>query len=184
MKQVNTLDKYLTPINSGMSQGSIPPHKVPWEFGVSQGIQSKKIRSSSGYFKHLSAGTIGTATYNNAIITASLFNGGSVTNASIQGGTMPNAYITGGTINNTTFGTPSMTGGTFNNNVLGTPSVNGGTYNNAVMGTPSVIGGTANFATYQVGGSAGVSGSIVYLKTTAPTFGTLSFIGGLITAFS
>lgn len=65
------------------------------------------------------------------------------------------------------------------NNVLGTMQ-------NGVYGTAQYTGGTANLAAYQTGGTAGISGSIVYVKTinfagSTTTLGTLSYTNGLIT---
>lgn len=82
--------------------------------------------------------------------------------------------------------------------------VNSGTYqnivisgNNQVNGTfvagnyeiPQITGGTVNPLVYQAGGTPGVSGSVVYVKSvnfagSVVSLGTLVFSGGLITSFS
>jgi hypothetical protein len=173
MKQQPLQNKYLQPIDSPIDNSNTQKKYVPWEFGVIQGMQLKKIRSSTGYFKKLSAGTQGTTSITNGTITSSLFNSGTITNSSFQG----------------TISQPVESGGTFTNPTINTGTLNtslfSGTINNSVLGTPSITGGTVN-STYQTGGTTATSGSIIYVKTVSPgtTFGTLSFNNGLIISFS
>lgn len=208
------LDKNLFPVDSPITQGVLPPKVVAWRDGANQQIQTRKIRASSGQFERISGTISGNQLIDSGTISASLVKNGTAANNIISGGTINTSIWQGGTINgnisdggtwtggthnNGIFGTPSVTGGTINsplisggtanNQTLGTPSITGGTninqtINNATIGTPTITGGTCNAGTYQVGGSAGLSGSIIYIKTISPgtTFGTLSFLGGLITA--
>lgn len=162
--------KFLPPVKPGEK----PPltKVVPWKFGVAQGIQLKKIRSSTAYFNKLTAqqgtvssalGTLTNYDYNNGTINASAFVGGTTDSTSMIGGT------------------PALIGGSLINTQVGTSLIFGGT-----IGTSLIQGGTVNAGTYQVGGTGGVTGSIVYIKTVSPgtTFGTLSFTAGLITGFN
>lgn len=101
----------------------------------------------------------------------------------INGAVVVSASLNLGTINNTKIGGTSQIIGTLTNNSL----LTGGTYSNAFLGTPQLTGGTVNPSSYQTNGTAGISGSVVYVKTTdyassVSTFGTLSFRNGLITA--
>jgi hypothetical protein len=180
------LDKYGFPANSPVSPGSLPVTQVPWQFGVRQAISTRKIRASQGQFRNISGTFGGTTVLSNGTVTNSFVENGTVANNLITGATVNTSIWQGGTINGITSEGGTLTGGIFNSGTLGTPAITGGTVNNVVFGTPNVTGGTANFATYQVAGSAGLSGSIVYVKTVSPgtTFGTVSFIGGLITAFN
>lgn len=166
-------NKFLQPQNAPSDSSTLQTKYVPWEWGIRQGVQLKKIRSSTAYFKKLSAGAIGSVT-------------------SISGGSIDTSAFTRGTITNSTFqGTisqPIESGGTFTNPTINTATINtslfGGTFNNGVLGSPTITGGTINSGTYQIGGTGGATGSIVYMKTAGPTFGTLNFAGGLITSFN
>lgn len=146
--------------------------EVPWKFGVKQGIQLKKVKSSTAYFVKLSAqqGTISVAA---GTLENYLYDSGTVTNSLFSGGTTDNTSMIGGT--------PSLIGGSLINTRIGTSLFFGGT-----VGTVLIQGGTSNAGTYQTGGTGGVTGSIVYIKTVSPgtTFGTLSFTNGLITSFN
>ena len=106
--------------------------------------------------------------------------------------------MTGGTINTSSIGTMSATGGTATNLTLvtptvGTPTITGGTATSIALvtptiGTPSLTGGTVNPIAYQVGGTVGVDGTAVYVKTivsgTADTWGTIVFTKGIATTVS
>ena len=167
-----THNKYLQPLESPVDTSTPQAKYVPWEWGVRQGVQTKKIRSSTGYFKKLSAGQIGSVTsITGGTITSSSFNQGTITNSSFQG-TISQPVSSGGTFTN-----PTVNTGTLNN------SLYTGTLNNGVLGTPNINGGTVN-SVLQATGTAGTSGSIVYMKTAGPTFGTLNFANGLIVSFS
>ncbi len=160
------VDKYLQPLGT---PGNNPPQQkyIPWSWGVMQGVQLKKIRSSTGYFKKLSAGIVGSITsITGGTINTSTINVSTITNSNFQGtlsqpvstgGTFTNPTVTTGTLNTSLFntgtlGTPSIVGGTFNNGVVGTPAITGGTYNNGVIGTPAVTGGT--YTALNLGGTA------------------------------
>lgn len=167
-------NKYLQPQNTPISGGSLPISIVPWQFSVNQGIQAKKVRASTGQFKNIS-GTLGTANIMGGTVNQSLVENGSVANNIVTGATISASSFTGGTLLNNTVNT-----GTINTSLL-----SGGTGNNLVLGTPNITGGTSNAGTYQTGGTGGVTGSIIYVKTVSgPTFGTLSFTNGLITSFN
>lgn len=174
MRKPSPLNKYLQPLESPSDSTINQQHiHVPWEFGVKQGMQLKKIRSSTGYFKKLSAGAIGTITsITGGTITSSSFNTGTITNSTFQG----------------TISQPVESGGTFTNPTINTGTINtslmAGTLNNSVIGTPNLTGGTLNPGVYQASGTAGATGSVVYLKTTSPTFGTINFANGLIISFN
>ena len=106
--------------------------------------------------------------------------------------------MTGGTVNTSSIGTMSATGGTATNLTLvtptvGTPTVTGGTLTNVnlvtpTIGTPSLIGGTVNPIAYQAGGTVGIDGTAIYVKTivagTADTWGTITFTKGIATTVS
>lgn len=174
MKQKQpTQNKYLQPLGASIDKTQNPQQKyIPYAWGIRQGVQLKKIRSSTGYFQKLSAGVIGSVTsITGGTINTSSINSSTITNSNFQG-TVSQPLSMGGTFTN-----PAIITGT-----LTTSLFNGGTMNNSVFGTPFITGGTANIDVYKTGGTSGVTGSIVYMKTVTPTFGTLSFVNGLITA--
>lgn len=133
MKKQPIQNKFLQPLGSSIDKTQNPQQKyIPYAWGIKQGVQLKKIRSSTGYFQKLSAGAIGSVT-------------------SIDGGTINTSFINSSTITNTNFsGTlsqPVSTGGTFTNPTVTTGTLNtslmsSGTFNTGFIGTPSIIGGT------------------------------------------
>lgn len=88
----------------------------------------------------------------------------------------------------------SQTTGTYVNiSIAGTSqnvgSIIGGNYISPLIIGGTMVGGIANPSSYQVGGTPGVTGNIVYVKSvnfsgSTLSFGTLSFTGGLVTSFS
>ncbi len=152
------------------------------------------------------AATGGTAT-NLTLVTPTIgtptLTGGTLTNSVLVTPTIGTMTATGGTATNLnlatpTIGTPTLTGGTLTNSVLvtptiGTPTVTGGTATNHILvtptiGTPSLTGGTLNPIQYNAGGTVGVDGTAVYVKTivagTADTWGTITFTKGIATGVS
>ena len=140
----------------------------------------------------------GTVTIRGGLVAQQTLDLGTINNTKIAGtpeliGTFTNSrLINNGTWNNGTLGTPAITGGTvtssvLNANTVGSPSITSGTFttsviNNSTIGTPAVTGGTINPSVYQAGGTAEVSGSIVYVKTvdfagSTTTLGTTRFKG-------
>jgi len=167
-------DKYFNPLDSPMYQGSVMPKVVPWEFGIMQGIQTKKVKASTGQFKNLT-GTLTANTINTGTINTSLFQNGTIANNVISGATISQPSVTGGTFIN-----PTINTGTFNISLMT------GTLNGALIGTPQVNHGTLNPDVYQTGGTAGATGSIIYVKTVSPetTFGTVNVTNCLILSIS
>src|SRR3990167_7746905 len=127
--------------------------------------------------------------------------GGTATNLIAVTPTIGTMTATGGTATNLvlitpTIGTPAVTGGTATNLTavtppVGTPAITGGTATNLILvtptiGTPSLTGGTLNPIAYQAGGTVGVDGTAVYVKTivagTADTWGTITFTKGIATS--
>lgn len=113
--------------------------------------------------------------------------GSLVANIGVNLGTVANAHITGtttlqGTISNVAINS----GGTYNNGVFGTPNIVGAdisssAYNAGVIGTPQITGGTVNASVYQSAGTAGISGTAIYVKNLVPgDLGTLIFSRGLL----
>src|ERR1035437_6925979 len=103
-------NKYLQPLNSPVDDANPQQKFVPWEWGVQQGVQLKKIRSSTAFFNKLSANILGSVTnITGGTITTSRFSTGTIVNSSFQG----------------TISQPVTSGGTFTN-----PYVNTGTFNN------------------------------------------------------
>src|SRR3990167_2180558 len=107
--------------------------------------------------------------------------GGTTTNLTLVQPTIGTMSATGGTATNLiavtpTIGTMTATGGTATNLVLITPTI----------GTPALTGGTLNPIAYQAGGTVGVDGTAVYVKTivagTADTWGTITFTKGIATS--
>lgn len=156
------------PVTSGVPSSPV----VPWQYGAKQGFLTYRVRASQGIFTKVTAKTSGTTTQ--GTYDKSLFENGTVTNSVITGGTETNPVINTGTVNTSAF----------DNGTLGTCQITGGT-----VGTALIAGGTSNQAAYQTGGTAGVSGSIVYVKTvnfagSTTTLGTLQFLNGLIVSAS
>lgn len=176
--------------NNSPITGSGTERQTAWQFGMSQDVQSNKLRSSIGIFQNLS-GTITGNSLDTGTINASLFKNGTI-QTSVFSGTISQPSVTGGTFTNPLITTGTANTSAFNNGTLGTPQINNGTFNNGVIGTPSLTGGTLtpsleNAGSYQTGGTGGISGSIVYVKTvnfagSTTTMGTLVFTNGLITA--
>ena len=165
-------NKFGNPLNAPITQGD-PPNRpiVPWQYGVKQGILTYKIRASVGQFKNITF-TAGSNIMGTFVDSA--FNNGTINNPLILGGIDDNPTITTGTINTSAF----------RNGTLGTCLLEGGTYGTGIM-----IGGTANPSAYEINGTVGQSGSIVYVKSvnfagSTTTLGTVQFQSGLITAFS
>jgi hypothetical protein len=172
------LDKYGFPVNSPISPGTIGDSEIPWRFGIRQKIQAHKIRASTGQFHNLSGTFSGTTVLTNVTVTSSVVQTGTISNNLIVGGTVTLTNFTNGTAANIL-----SSGGTANNQTMGTPKIVGGTIDGAVFGTPS---GTVNPLAYLINGTAGASGSVIYVKTVSPgtTFGTMNFNNGIITTFS
>lgn len=70
-------DKHWFPTNSPILPGTASPKEIAWKWGIKQGIQTKKIKSSSAFIKNTSGslsfdkmGVVSTQNFNNA----SLFN--------------------------------------------------------------------------------------------------------------
>ncbi len=134
--------------------------------------------------------------------------GRTLANMTLNSGTLVSPVIgtpavTGGTATSLTLvtptvGTPTVTGGTLTNSTLVTPTIGtmtatGGTATNLTLvtptiGTPSLTGGTVNPIAYQAGGTVGVDGTAIYVKTissgTASAWGTITFTKGIATSVS
>ena len=147
----------------------------------------------------------GTVTIRGGLVADQTLNLGTVNNTKFAGtpeliGTLLNSsLINNGTWNNGTFGTPAITGGTFTSGVgnaltLGSPAVTSGTFTSSVLnsntiGTPVITGGTANMALFQTGGTSGVTGTSIYVKTvnfagSTTTLGTIISNNGIITSIN
>lgn len=174
--KIPTVDKYLSPLNTPGNQS--PQQKyIPWSWGVRQGVQLKKIRSSTGYFKKLSAGAIGSVTsITGGTINTSSVNASTITNSNFQGmlsqsvstgGTFTNPTITTGTLN-----TSLMSNGTLNNGVLGTPAITGGTYNSINLGGTAiypVTAGTQSLTVNNMFQLQTLSGSVILVVRSSNT---------------
>src|SRR3990167_566881 len=150
------------------------------------------------------AATGGTAT-NLRLVTPTIgtpaLTGGTLTNSILVTPTIGTPTMTGGTATNLvavtpTIGTMTAIGGTATNltavtPTIGTMAATGGTLTNGVLitptiGTPSLTGGTLNPIAYQAGGTVGVDGTAVYVKTvdfgaSSVTYGTVVFTKGITT---
>lgn len=175
-QSTNQLDKYLRPPGPARNDNPQTP-VVAWQWGVTQSVQLKKIRSSTAFFNKLSANILGSVTnITGGTINTSRFSTGTIVNSSFQG-TISQPVTSGGTFTN-----PYVNTGTFNN------SLYTGTLNNSVIGTPSIVGGTVN-SILQATGTAGTLGSIIYVKSvnfagSTTALGTVNFSNGLITSFN
>ena len=76
------LNKYLQPLGSPVDNSNSQVKYVPWQFGVQQGIATRKIKSSVAQFKKFSPGTI---------------TGGTLVNTQVNNGTVSNSNLVGGT---------------------------------------------------------------------------------------
>lgn len=177
------LDEHLHPIKSSLHKESFKG-QIPYVFSRKQRVNVKDVLASTIYTKNLVVSGQGTIPLAGGTLADYFYNMGTIANVLLEGGTINTSIWEGGTINGITSEGGTMNNGVYTNSSLGTPAITGGTFNNGVLGTPIITGGLVNPGTYQTGGTAGASGSIIYLKTTAPTFGTLSFSNGLITSFS
>jgi hypothetical protein len=78
----------------------------------------------------------------------------------------------------------TVTSGTISGVLLGTSTVQGGTIANALIGTSTVTGGTVNPASFSIVGTAGATGTAIYVKTitagTASDWGTIAVVKGLV----
>lgn len=107
MTEGTLLNKYLQPLGSPVDNVTGEQEKyVPWQWGVIQGVQVKKIRSSSGYFKKITGGTIAGATVNSGTIGTTTFSSGTITLSVLNGGTQSGSLSAQGTI--TVTGTQSV----------------------------------------------------------------------------
>jgi hypothetical protein len=52
------LNKYMQPLGSPIDNSNTQTKYVPWQWGIQQGLQVKKIRSSAGYFHQVQSGSI------------------------------------------------------------------------------------------------------------------------------
>lgn len=117
----------------------------------------------------------------------------------LSGKTLANMTLNSGTLSSPVIGTMNATGGTATNLTLvtptvGTPTVTGGTATNITLvtptiGTPALTGGTVNPIQFNCGGTVGVSGTAIYVKTvdfsgSAVTYGTIVFTKGIATSVS
>jgi len=179
------LDKNLHPIGSGMQMGTFAK-TIPYVFSIKQKLNVKDIVASSLYAKNLVVSGAGTVPLTGGTLADYFYNVGTVANSLIEGGTINTSIWEGGTINGITSEGGTMNNGVYANGVLGTPAITGGTWKYGILGTPTITGGLINAGTYETNGTAGASGSIIYVKTVNPgtTFGTLNFNNGLITSFS
>lgn len=96
----------------------------------------------------------------------------------LSGKTLANMTLNSGTLISPVIGTMNATGGTATNLTAVTPTI----------GTPSLTGGTLNPTAYQAGGTVGVDGTAIYVKTivggAADTWGTITFTKGIATSVS
>ena len=131
---------------------------------------------------------VGTFT-NSRLINNGTWNSGTLGTPAITGGT-----FTSGVGNALILGSPAVTSGTFtssvlNSNTVGTPAITGGSMNNATFGTPEITGGTLNPTVYQIGGTVGVTGTAIYVKTvnfagSTTTLGTIIVNTGIVTTIN
>jgi hypothetical protein len=169
-------NKYLQPLGSPIDNTNVQQKFIPWKWGVAQGVQLRNIRSSSGQFKNLSAGEIGSiVSITGGTISASSFKSGTINN-SIFSGTISQPSVTGGTFINPVINTSTISTSIFQNG-----TISGGTVNNAVLGTPNITGGTVN-AVLQASGTQGIGTVIKYVVSVSPgtVLGTLTFANGLL----
>ena len=124
-------------------------------------------------FKDINGGTL--LTYDPETGTITIYGGLTVSN------------ITTGTYQSIVFaGTNVLTGSISGGNIYSTLQ---GTVNSSVIGTPNLSGGTVNAGTYQVGGTAGVTGLGTYVKTvdfagSTVTLGTIKVDRGIVTSIN
>lgn len=88
------LNKYLQPVGSPADRISdAQTQYVPWQWGMQQGVQLRKVRSSTAYFKNFAPGSlVGTIT------------GGTMVNSQINNGTINNSLSNSGTLAGTISG--------------------------------------------------------------------------------
>jgi hypothetical protein len=92
------LNKYMQPLGSPVDNTNTQTKYVPWQWGVQQGISTRKVRSSYAYSKQFAPGTlIGTIT--GGTMVANQVTGGSINNFTLQNGTHSGVMSGQGTIN-------------------------------------------------------------------------------------
>src|ERR1035437_168297 len=125
------LNKYLQPLGSPVDNSNSQIKYVPWQWGIQQGISTRKIRSSSAQFKKFSPGTITGGTLVNTQI-----NNGTVNDSALSGGTQSGSLSGQGTIAiGGTSGAITNSGGT---NIIDSTGLN--SLNNfGIIGTTSIF---------------------------------------------
>ena len=115
------LNKYLQPLGSPVDNSNSQIKYVPWQWGIQQGISTRKIRSSSAQFKKFSPGTITGGTLVNT----------TVSNSNLVGGTQSGSLSGQGT-----YAVGSLSGSAylFIDSANGRIVVNDGTFNRIYIG--------------------------------------------------
>lgn len=118
-------NKYLQPLNSPVDKTTNPQQKrVPWEWGVQQGVQLKKIRSSTAFFKKFTPGTL-IGTMSGGTLVSSQINNGTVNNSLLQAGTQGGSLSGQGTYAMaTTSGSAYIFTDSANNRIIGNDGTN------------------------------------------------------------
>jgi hypothetical protein len=191
----NDLLAYDTPSGKWTNQNAVNARVVP-EGGTTTSLTlvQPTIGTMTATGGTYATGTFGTPTITGGTATSltlvtPTLSGGTANTLTLVTPTIGTMAATGGTLVTPTIGTPTITGGTYDLGTFTSPALSGGTASNLILttptvGTPALTGGTVNPILYQIGGVAGADGTIVYMKTAAPTYGTVVFTKGIATSVS
>lgn len=177
--KVKTLDPYLRPANAPIAKppeylGNVQadnmfePHPYPENIQIQKGT----FNTTLGGVLTLYDTTGGTKILTVDPDTGQVIISSGTISQILNLGTINSAIFTGTQTNSNVF-----SGGTYSGRHEGTTI---GNINNATIGTPSLSAGTVNPSLYQAGGTSGVDGSIIYVKTvdfvgSTTTLGTVRF---------
>jgi hypothetical protein len=168
---------------SEIADGAVTTSKI-----AAGAVSEAKIASYAITSSKLGTAAVGSVNIAGSAINTTHIVGSAITNEKINDFAFSKGTgainVTSGTISGVLLGTAQITGGTANNQVVGTPNITGGTTANQTIGTPSLSGGTLNPGVYQASGTAGATGTAVYIKTitggTASAWGTIITNNGLV----
>lgn len=195
-------DKFGRDVNSPAYKNIHAPFQGGLDFDAQTDrniIDTAKIRDASITNAKIGTAAIGTANIGTLSFnqisggTATIggtANGDGVISVSNAGGTevvrLDNTglIVTAGTISSIAFASGTLSTGTITTSLF-----NLGTINTSVIGTPNLTGGTLNPTAFQGGGTVGVSGTAVYVKTvnfggSSTTLGTIVSQNGIITTIN
>jgi hypothetical protein len=179
-----------TPSHAGQhSDANDAIEAIETVLGVTTGTNVLKNFVVGKFAVHTTGGTLANGLLGTSTITGGTASAITITSGTLSGALVGTSQITGGSIATVVIGTPTITGGSWSTGtitgaVVGTPSITGGTISAALIGTSTITGGTVNPASFSIVGTAGATGTAIYVKTitggTAATWGTIAVVKGLV----